>query len=86
MGSVVTATQARQNFFKLVAKADNPGSSVTITVDGEPRVVMMSLDEFEGWQETLDIMADKNLVKAIKEGITDKVVYSEESVKKEFGL
>lgn len=86
MDSVITATKARQNFFKLVEKTDRPGASVVITMDGKPKVVMMSLEEFEGWQETLEIMADKKLLQAIKESLKDKKTYSESVVKKKLGL
>lgn len=42
---------------------------------GEPEVVLMSVDDYEGWLETIEIMSDKKLMddirlarKEIKEG------------------
>lgn len=46
-------------------------SEITITVDGQPRLVVMSFDKYDGLMETLDIMSDPALVKDIEEGIKD---------------
>ncbi|OIO53688.1 hypothetical protein AUJ46_04430 [Candidatus Peregrinibacteria bacterium CG1_02_54_53] len=68
----VTASFARNNLFKLIEKAEKPGASVQITLESIPRVVMMSVEEFEGWQETLEIMSDPALLKSIEQGLRDK--------------
>jgi len=83
MTKTIPATEARKSFFKLIEETDQPGRSVTITVGGKPRVVMMSAEDFEGWLETLEIMSDENLVKGIKEGLRDiknKKLYTLEQV------
>ena len=71
MNKTVSATQARKQFFQLLKFAGMPGSSVTITLEGQTPLVIMSQDEFEGWQETIEIMSDPTLVKSIQEGIED---------------
>jgi prevent-host-death family protein len=71
MSKYVTATKARKMFFRLLDEAKTPGVPVTITVDGLPKVVMMSAEEYEGWLETLEIMSDPDLVAAIREGMED---------------
>lgn len=87
--TTLPATKVRQQFFKLLESAGHPGSFVTITVDGEPKVVMMSAEDFEGWQETLEIMSDKKLSKSIEKDLKswkkEKLV-SEEEVKKRLKL
>ena len=42
-----------------------------ITKEGEVKAVLLSNDEWESWQETLEIMSDKNLMKGIQEGLRD---------------
>lgn len=45
----------------------------------------MSFEDFEGWQETFEIMSDKKLMKGIKKALEDVKngrLYSEEEVKK----
>lgn len=60
------ATKAREQFFDLIEQAGHPGTVINIRHRDLPDVVMMSLDEFEGWQETMAIMADPQLVADIK--------------------
>lgn len=89
MNATIPATKARKQFFKLIQAADQPGSKITITVEGEAKVVMMSIEEFEGWQETLEIMSDKKLLKKIQEGmksIRSGKTYSSKVVKKKLGI
>lgn len=87
---MLSATKARKNFFKLIERASRPASPVTITVDGEAKVVMMSAEEFEGWMETLEIMSDPELVKGIKEAEESykrgEKTYTLEEIKKELNL
>lgn len=67
----MTATEARKKFFDVIDAADHPGVSVVITHEGLPKVVVMSFDEFEGWQETLEIMSDTELMKDIREALQE---------------
>ncbi|MBI5046064.1 MAG: type II toxin-antitoxin system Phd/YefM family antitoxin [Candidatus Yonathbacteria bacterium] len=71
MNNSITATKARKDFFKLIEEANRPGYPITITVGGNPKVVMISSEEFEGWQETLEIMGDKALMEGIKKALID---------------
>lgn len=57
----VTATQARREFFKLMDWAEKPGFAISISRDGVPKVMLVSVEEFEGLLETLEIAADKKL-------------------------
>jgi prevent-host-death family protein len=78
----MTATEARQNFFGLLATAQTPGMAVTITHEGHPTVIVMSFEEFEGWQETLEIMSDASLMKDIRDGMRDRTVVSLEDLER----
>lgn len=68
---IIPASKARKQFFQLLKLAATPGQAVTITTDGGNPVVIMSQEEFEGWQETLEIMSDPVLTKNIREGLAD---------------
>jgi len=49
----------------------------------------MSVDEYESWKETNEILADKRLMRAIEQGEKDLQegrVYDWEDVKKELGI
>lgn len=89
MDVTIPVTQARKDFFKLITAADRTGASVTITLNGRPKAVIMSVEDFEGWQETLEIFADSELVKGIKQGLHDVKtgkIYNERDVKKKLNL
>ena len=42
-----------------------------ITVNGVPSAVLISAAEYESWKETLDILSDRKLLKAIQKGEED---------------
>ncbi len=42
----------------MLKEIETPGVSIVITYEGQPKGVLMSIDEFEGWMETFDIMSD----------------------------
>ncbi len=71
MKNIIPATKVRKNFFDLIQRVDATGGHVIVTVDGEAKAVIMDPEEFEGWQETIEIMSDPATVKAIKEGMRD---------------
>lgn len=71
MKTTKSATEVRKDFFDILDQVERSGVPYTITKAGKPVVVMMSAEEYESWQETLDIMSDPELVKGIKEGLDD---------------
>lgn len=45
------------------------GEPIFITKNGKPAGVVVSMDEYEGWRETCEIMADSKLVQEIKDAL-----------------
>ncbi|MDO8649144.1 MAG: type II toxin-antitoxin system Phd/YefM family antitoxin [Candidatus Peregrinibacteria bacterium] len=86
MHKTISATKARKEFFKVLEFASKPGSSVTITLEGHTPLVIMSQQDFEGWQETLEIMSDPQLMKDIRAAMKEKKTIPWSVVKKELGL
>lgn len=82
-------TKAREDLATLVNNAHKKLDEYIITVNGSPAAVLMSAEEFDSWKETNEILADKELMKAIKQGekeIAEGKVYDWEDVKKELDL
>lgn len=48
-------SKARNNIFKIADDVQAPGRYYTFTERGVPKVVMMSAEEFESWQETREV-------------------------------
>lgn len=83
--STIPASQARSNFYKILNDVNEKWSQFTITLRGKTKAVILSSDEFLSWQETLDIISDKKLVRSIKKGLQSKKNYSQKEVDKIIG-
>ena len=69
--NILSITEARNNLFKLVNDAQKKGAHFILTERGRSRAVIMSYDDFDAWQETMEIMNDPKLMKNIKEAEKD---------------
>ena len=56
--TTLSATEARKEFFALISRVQTPGQHITLTEKGTPKAVILSADEFESWQETLEVIHD----------------------------
>lgn len=64
-------TKARNDLPTLVNNAAKKLDEYIITVNGVPQAVIMSVVEYESRRETEEILADKELMKGIREGEED---------------
>ncbi|MBU2472788.1 type II toxin-antitoxin system Phd/YefM family antitoxin [Patescibacteria group bacterium] len=65
-------SEARTKIFKIVNEIQKTGVYYTITEKGRPKAVIMSAEEFESWQETLEVQKMfPNLEKDIKQAQED---------------
>ena len=69
--NILSITEARNNLFKLVDDAQKKGAHFVLTERGRSRAVIMSYEDFDIWQETMEIMSDSELMKDIKESEKD---------------
>ena len=81
-------SEARKKIFKIAEKVQKPATHYTLTEKGRPKVVLMSAEEFESWQETLEVMRDfpklgKDVEKAEKEYKKGRYVTLEDVLSKE---
>ncbi len=89
MTKTLPITEARQKLPFLVNRASKMLDEYVITVNGKPAAVIMSVDEYDSWKETNEILSDKQLMKAIRQGekdIAEGRVYNWEDVKKELKI
>jgi len=54
--TTLSISEARKKIFKIAEKVQKPATYYTLTEKGRPKVVVLSADEFESWQETLEVM------------------------------
>jgi prevent-host-death family protein len=67
----LSVTEAKKSFCELVREADKTFDRVIITRGGHPVAVLLAYDDYAGMEETIEIMSDPELVKAIREGEED---------------
>lgn len=66
---ILSLSEAKIKLSELIKKVQSTDTEVIITKNGRPAAVLVSPDEFEGWQETIAIKADNDLIAEIKKGI-----------------
>ena len=86
---IMPATEARKNFFKIIADVQNPNTFYTLTIDGKPEAVLMSFNEYESILETIDFLSEPGALVELRkaeEEVKAGKVFSWDSVKNELAL
>ena len=65
----LSLSEAKMKLSWLVDKVNTTDEAVVITKNGRPAAVLVSPDEFEGWNETLSIRSDPAFLNEIKKGL-----------------
>jgi len=65
------ASEARKNFYTILDEVSDKFKHFTITLRGKIKAVIINPDELDSWRETLEIMADKKLVKELRKSRQD---------------
>jgi prevent-host-death family protein len=75
---IIPVTQAKKELLEIVKEMVEEDITVAVTKNGVPVSVLMSADRYEGLLETIEILADRSVVKALarasKEFLTGKVM------------
>jgi prevent-host-death family protein len=69
--TIISVSEAKMKLSNLVESVRNTDEEVVITKNGKPVAVLVSPDEFESWRETRRIQSDTELMKEIKQGLSD---------------
>lgn len=85
MSKTIPLKEARAKFSSLVDRADRLSERYIITKNGTPKAVVMSVDEFESWVETLELMANPKAVRALNQGLKEAKAGKFRSFKEVFG-
>lgn len=66
---VVNYSTARQNLASLMEKVTQDRTPVIVTRQGAEDVVLMSMSEFEGWQETVHLLGSPRNAEHLRRSI-----------------
>lgn len=89
MTHLIPISDARAKLPDLVNKVNKKLDRITITVSGKPKATLLSTEELESLEETLEILSDKKLMRDLKKAekeIEEGKGIPWEEVQKEFGL
>jgi antitoxin YefM len=89
MARMIPFTEARARLSELVDEVESRHEHVVITRNGRPAAVVISLAEYEALEETLEILQDEELLRALRESDDDVKagrVSTLDEVRRELGL
>jgi len=66
---ILPLSEVKARFSELVDQVAARDEEIVITRNGRATAVLLSQDQFEGWRETIEILADKDLLKEIRRGL-----------------
>ena len=62
-------SEVKAQLGRVIAEIEARDEEIIITRNGRAAAVLLSADQFEGWRETVEILADKELMKEIRRGL-----------------
>lgn len=71
MARTVPFTEARASFSELLDYVQAQQEHVVITRNGKAVGLLMSMDEFESWEETVEVLSDEETMAALKRSEED---------------
>ena len=89
MAKVVAFTDARATLSELLDVVEREQEHVVITRKGRPVAIVMSVDEWESWEETIEILSDPEAMEALRaseEDVKAGRLYTLDEVKRDLGL
>lgn len=89
MAKIVPFTEARGRLSELLDEVGRRHEHIVITRNGRPAGIILSPDEWEAIEETLEILQDDETMEALKRSDDDVAagrLYTWEEVKRELGL
>lgn len=69
--TIIPASQARSNFYDLLDEVSKTFKRFIITKHGRAQAVILSPEEVESLEETNEILADKRLMRSLRQGEED---------------
>ncbi len=67
----IPLSEAKTQLARLLTETEELGEHVMITRSGRPAGVLLPVDEYEGLIETLDILSDPELSRAVRQGLEE---------------
>jgi len=66
---VLPLSEVKTRLSELVDVVERRDEPITITRNGKAVAIIVSKDEYDGWQETVEILRDAELLREIRDGV-----------------
>ena len=66
---ILPLSEVKTRLSEIVNVVEQRDEEITITRNGKPVAMLISTDEYEAWKETVQILADAELMQEIRDGI-----------------
>ena len=89
MARTVPFTEARASLSELLDEVEAQQDHVVITRNGKPVALLMSIAEWESWEETIEVLQDEELLQMLRQSEEDVKagrVHDWEEVKRDLDL
>lgn len=89
MAKMLTISEARNNFTRLPGRFDRDPEAIEVTQRGKPVMAVLPWELYDSLVETLEVLADEDAVRALKESVKDIAsgrTHSSREVAKKLGL
>jgi antitoxin YefM len=86
--TTISISDARKDIFNIAEEVQKPNNYYTFTEKGRPKAVLMSAEDFDSWQETMEVMRefpdlDKDIKDARKDYKSGNYITLDELLRKE---
>ena len=68
---MIALSKAKRRLLQLAREVDEGGKRFLLVRDGEPVSVLMSVDEYEAWVETPEVLEDRRALASLRRGLAD---------------
>lgn len=65
----VSVSEAKNKLLDLIRRMKHKQEIVAITRDGVPSAVLLSMEQFEGLMETIEILSDQKAMRALRRSL-----------------
>ena len=69
--SYIAVTKAKAELLNVIRHIDDKDDSIAITKNGIPKVVLMSMIQYEAMRETMTVLADEDMMKQVRSSIKE---------------
>ena len=83
MTTTLPLAEVRDRLSPLVNSVEATPERVVITKNGRPAAVLISYDDLESLQETLEILSDPDVVREIRDALADPERYSVDEIRRD---